>query len=368
MTRIFSVFFILFCLSSVCCCADDLIKDYKEHLNLNKIENLKENLPKDTISILDKINFDLKNPLSLLITPNKIFEIIIEILKQKISRPFAAAMSCLGISVLCSVFSEMGELKKMKLGIILKSASACAAASFIAVPVLNIVSGAILTTKCVSNFVLCLAPVMAGSAVLAGKPIFAAVSGSAAAFACQSMFSWVQNFIEPVIKVLLGLSVSMSVSSEISFSKLFDIFYKIIKWMLTITGIIFAFSVSLQKKIAAPLDFAACKGFKFTAGLVPIIGSYIGDASESIRACYEIIKTSIGAFGVLAFFFTFLPCILECGIWIFSLFICEFFCEIFAVGNLSNSVRACRKIITVVFSVIIFCFVTFIIASGILTS
>ncbi|MEE1492123.1 MAG: stage III sporulation protein AE, partial [Massilioclostridium sp.] len=53
------------------------------------------------------------------------------------------------------------------------------------------------------------------------------------------------------------------------------------------------------------------KATKFMVGsFIPVVGGAISDALNSVQGCLGLMKSSIGAFGILACVFTFLPAIL----------------------------------------------------------
>jgi hypothetical protein len=348
------------------CFAEDSSDYYIEQFEINDIKKLKDNLPDDTVKILENLKFDLRKPNISAITPEKIFAIVLDSLKLKFSLPMRVIAPCIGAVILCAIISNVAEFKNLQISKISTIASTCACVVCIVLPITNSISSIVLAIKTASNFILCLAPVLVGISVCAGKPVTATVLGSSMVFASNSIFLWLQNFIEPVSKILLGIAISGSVCSGMNFKKLFDVFYRILKWILFSISSIFALAISLQKVISIPVDNASCKGLKLATGLTPIIGSCLGDAAETIRACATVLSSGVGAFGVISVFLIFLSPVLECCTWIFSISLCEFFSGIFEIENLVNLMSSCRKVITIVLVSTIFSFVIFLISAGIL--
>jgi hypothetical protein len=356
---------ILFCFCSFCF-AENNDNDYLEQSRINRVEELKENLPPDVIKILRQLKFDLGRPCVPAITPENLFGIVFDLLKTKLLTPMRVITPCMGVVALCAIISNVAEFKNLKLNEILKVSGSCVCVGCVVLPIIKTVSAVLLALKTASNFILCLAPVLTGISVCAGKPVTAAAIGSSMIFAGNSVFLWLQNFLEPTIKVFLGIAISSSISKVINFKKLFDISYQVIKWLLIFASSIFALAVSLQKTVTVPIDNASCKGLKLAAGLTPIIGSCLGDAAETIRACSAVLGSSVGVFGIASVFFIFLPPIIECCTWMFSVSICEFLSGIFEIENITNLMGACRKVVNLMFAIIIFSFVIFLISSGIL--
>jgi stage III sporulation protein AE len=342
-------------------------KEYKEQFEIIGALELEKNIPEEVKKILENLKFNIYKPSASAIEPKAIFEILINNFRKKMEIPIGTIMPCLGISILCALISAVSSSENLKTTEIFRLSCACAASAVIILPISETISFSAATIKCASNFILCFAPVLAGASICSGMPISAAVSSSSVIFASQTAFAWAQNFIEPIMKIFLGTSILTAISPRIGFKKLFDVLYSNLKRLLIGISSVFAIIVSIQKTISVPSDALACKGLKLAVGLTPIIGSSIGDAAEAIRSCAMILKSGIGAFGIISVFLVFMPSVIECCVWIFSLGICEFLSVILEADEISGLIKSCRKTISAMLAIVIFCFFAFFTAAGGLT-
>ena len=74
--------------------------------------------------------------------------------------------------------------------------------------------------------------------------------------------------------------------------------------------------LSVQTAVNAQVDAAAGKAAKLalTTG-VPIVGGALGDAVTAIQNSVHIVKSGVGAFGILAALCLFAPAMIQCALW-----------------------------------------------------
>jgi len=67
---------------------------------------------------------------------------------------------------------------------------------------------------------------------------------------------------------------------------------------------------------ASAADTAAAKGTRFViSGAVPVVGGAISDAIGTIANCVTIVRSSVGAFGIIAGLFILLPPVITALLW-----------------------------------------------------
>ena len=124
--------------------------------------------------------------------------------------------------------------------------------------------------------------------------------------------------------------------------------------------------LALQSIISTAADGAGTKAAKFVvSSFVPVVGGALSDALTTVQGCIKLLKSGVGAFGLLAAAFIFLPVILQCCLWILSLNLCAGFGDIFALKEISGLLRACCRVLETMLA-IIFCCMTIMIVSTVL--
>ena len=87
--------------------------------------------------------------------------------------------------------------------------------------------------------------------------------------------------------------------------------------------------MALQTSVSAAADTAATKSAKYLLGsFIPVIGSAVSDAVMAARGCIDLVKTSVGGFGILAAAIIFLPALLQAVAWYVVLTLGMFVCEL----------------------------------------
>lgn len=123
------------------------------------------------------------------------------------------------------------------------------------------------------------------------------------------------KFIVPLLYVYLCLSILNSAIGEDILKKLSSFVKWLITWLLKIVLYIFTGYISITGVIGGSADASMVKATKLAiSGSVPVIGNILSDASETILVSAGIMKSTAGAYGVLAIVATWIGPFLEMGI------------------------------------------------------
>ena len=85
-------------------------------------------------------------------------------------------------------------------------------------------------------------------------------------------------------------------------------FYKAVKWVLSIVMTIFVSLLTIQNLIGVAADNAGTKAVKFAvSNFIPVVGGALSDAYTTVQSCVKVLKSGVGAFwdsGSGSYFFT----------------------------------------------------------------
>ncbi len=240
------------------------------------------------------------------------FQGVSRMLRDKLSAPLKALAALLGICVLSRLagcFDEEGAA-----GIVqLIGAAACGVV--MAGPVLGIISGCQAVAKAAAGFLTAAVPVYAGLLAASGNPITGSGYSLLAMGAGGAIPVVICGFLLPLVQVYLGVSVATAVSGA-KLNKLAGWVYSLGKWVLAMAVTLFTGILSVQTAVNSQADAATAKAAKLALSTgVPIVGGALGDALGAIQNSVHMVKSGVGAFGVLAAVCIFLPAILECVLW-----------------------------------------------------
>lgn len=146
-----------------------------------------------------------------------------------------------------------------------------------------------------------LMPSMVTAISISGAPTTATLHYASTMFAFDLIITLINRVMFPFTYIYIAIiTVNAAISNDILL-KLADF----IKWCVTgtlkiiVTG--FITYVSISGAISGKADIFAIKTTKFIVSTtVPVVGSIISDASESILVGASVIKNSIGIFGIFA--------------------------------------------------------------------
>ena len=282
---------------------------YQEQLEESGAGELMDSLPQETQELLRQLGIEGVDwqPLSA-VEPQSFFEQMASLAAGELPQPLAAAASIGGVLLLCSLAGGMKiSFGERQLGSVISVTGTLCACAVIAPPVISCIQQTSQLIEGAGAFLLAGVPVLAGLMIACGQPvsasgwtIFLLAAGNAVSFLSSVV-------LLPVMNIFLGLSLASSVSPEIRLDSLCSAVAKTVRWVLVLVVTIFTGLLSAQSMISASADGAAVKAGKMLAGFVPVVGGLLGDAMGTVQSCVKLLKSGVGAFGLLAALCLFLP-------------------------------------------------------------
>lgn len=211
-----------------------------------------------------------------------------------------AAGTCLSLIAVVMLLSITGQLSKMSERIINLLTALClglmmfrSANSFIQLGTETITQ--------ISDYGKLLLPSLTAAAAANG-----ATTTSAALYAGTFLFvtiltTLISKCIVPVVYIYMALCIaSCAIPNDV-----FKSLKQFTKWLATwsIKTVLYVFSgyMGITGAISGSVDAAAIKATKLTiSGAVPVVGSVLSDASETILVSAGIMKNSVGVYGLIA--------------------------------------------------------------------
>lgn len=146
-----------------------------------------------------------------------------------------------------------------------------------------------------------LLPVMTGAMAASG-----AAASSAALYTSTAAFdavlgSLIGKILVPTVYVFLVLSIAAAATSEEMLKKLRDLVKWLMSWSLKTLLYIFTGYMGITGVVSGATDAAALKATKLTiAGMVPMVGGILSEASDAVLVGAGVVKSAVGVYGLLA--------------------------------------------------------------------
>lgn len=167
----------------------------------------------------------------------------------------------------------------------------------------------------ISAFSDVLLPVMVSAATASGSLTGAGAAYTLAAFFSSVIIKFCNSVLVPVVYAYLALATADSVLQQKQLKPIRELLGWITEKGLRCVVYIYTGLLTITGLLTSGVDSAALKATKLTiSGAVPVVGSIISNASETVLSSAAVLKNTIGAFGMLAVLAIFLVPFLEIGI------------------------------------------------------
>lgn len=273
-----------------------------------------------------------------------------DMLRQKAQEPFKLLGALCGAILLCALANGISPDSGLK-GVVSAVGALCAA-GICAASICGIVEDALDVLSAAANFMLVFIPSFAGIAAALGY-IGTASAINTAVVAASQLFSQIcVNLIAPLCSIILGFSIAGAVHPELKTDKAGEVVKKFTVWGLSLIMTVFMGVLSVQTAVVSQTDGATIKTAKFLVSQgVPIIGGTISDAVGTVGGGLEILKSSVGTYGIIAAAAIILPitATLLCYLAVFSL--AEAAAEMFDIKPLATLSKSCAQIMSIILAV-----------------
>lgn len=157
------------------------------------------------------------------------------------------------------------------------------------------------TVQDIADYSACFLPVMASATMMSGG-----ISSGSALYAGTVLFSeilmqLISKLLIPAVIVYLLIAMAEAALSNQMLSELLELVGWLISKSLRILMYIFIGYISVTGVLSGTSDAATVKATKAAiSGMIPVVGSIVSDASESLLASATMLKSAVGVFGMLA--------------------------------------------------------------------
>lgn len=347
----------------------DLIDEYyKEQLELSGAKSLWDELPSETKNSLINFgieDFDWKSINSL--KPESVFNELARIAKSKSSLPVKTIIHIVGIILLCALMEGMKiSFSDNTLSGIIGVVSVLCICLVIINPVVNCIASTAKIIKIAAMFMLCYIPIITGLMIASGQSFSATSYNALMVWVSEIIAQISSELLVPILNVFLSLSIVSSLSSKMNFKGISNTAMTVFKWMLGCVMTIFVAVLGLQTIVGSSADGVGIRTTKFMINsFVPVVGSALGEALGAIQGSVRLLKSGVGAFGLIAIGFVFIPPLIECILWILSLNICAAIGDVFNLKTISDLLRSTSKVVGLIVAITL-CIMTILIVSTVI--
>lgn len=330
-------------------------------------DELIDSLPQSTKELLNELGLDDVNIYSLNnLSFEKIIEIIKLLAKDNYKTPFSITATVIAIMLLCAVLQSFRDSLKSNAmqEVISVVATLCITASLLS-PSMKLISDSVETIKNASGFMLAYIPIALGVLAYCGQGVSGSTYYSFMVFACQAITQVSSKIVVPFLNLFLGISISSSLTNKVNLSPFCTSLSKITKWVLAFAMTIFSGLLSFKTIIATSFDSISTRAVRFTlSSFVPIVGTALSEAYKTVQSSVKMLRSGMGVIVIFAIAVVFLPIVIRCLVWLFSLSLCKSFGEIVNLPQPCRLLSGLSSVISTILAVLLCIMAVYIISTA----
>ncbi|MBQ6067800.1 MAG: hypothetical protein IJK89_13400 [Clostridia bacterium] len=213
------------------------------------------------------------------------------------------------------------------------------------------------------DFILCLVPAFTGVIGMAGNPVLALSWGGAVLAFAETVGAFFAKFVPAAGALGAALCASANLNAETDLSGAAKLAAKAVTSAMGFVAGIFTAVLTIKDVIAGAADTVGMKGLKFVIGQsVPVVGSAVADALNSVAAGLTLLRDTAGAFAVLALFLIDLVPVLRLILWKLSFRLIAAAAGVFGAKRAAELTEGLNSLLSVILAAVCFNSAVFIIA------
>lgn len=274
---------------------------------------LLENLPPEAREFADEMGGDLKISDLITLPPEKFFDGILSIAKNSLKKPVITFMTSMAVIMICAIAESFrAGMGGEESATVFSLVGTLAVAGTVLPVVVSCVEATRETIGTFATFIFSYIPILTGVIAASGKPLSASTYNMFVFMGCQMAAGFITTVVLPLIFAYLALCIVGSVMPKVDLEPISSGIKSAVTWVLGLLLSLFVGVMSVQSIVAGAGDSATSKAAKFVIGsFVPVAGGAISDAFSAAQGCINLLRTSLGGFGVIIAAVTFLPLILR---------------------------------------------------------
>ena len=261
----------------------------------------------------------------------------IETVAPSLTEAAATCVSLIGISVLLSCAKNISGTTAKTVNLV----GTVIVSSVLLQSSHSLIQLGVETVGQISDYGKLLIPVMSGAMAAQGS-----VAASTALYTGTVIFnailsSAISNLLAPLLYIYLLFSIANAATSDTTSGKLRDFIKWLTTWGLKISLYIFTGYMGITGVVSGSADAVRLKATKLTiSGMVPVVGSILSDASESILVGAGIMKNTVGVYGLLVILALWIEPFLTIGLQYLLLKATVAICETFDTKDVSGVIKS----------------------------
>lgn len=339
--------------------------DYTAQLEASGADKLYNELPEETAdymreSGINDVNYNSFTEINLATVINS----VLSMTQNEIKSPFAAAGFMIAMLILASFIKGGENSLKSPLSPTVGTVMSVAISVTLIVPVIDLINDIAQVVDAACTFTEAFSPVFIGIILANGQTATAAGYSSFLFGAVELSTICVGELIVPLLKIFLALSCVCAISTNVKIDAFIAFFEKNAKWLLGFLAVLLSGILGISGVISASADNVTARTAKFViSGSVPVVGGAVSDAYLTIKSGMTLLRNSVGAFGIIAMAYIYLPMIIRTVLWNLVLEIGLMICEALQLDSINKLLKSVSGMVSLMLGLLVFSMFLLIIGS-----
>ena len=333
----------------------EMWETYAQQAASSGAADLPGQLPRNVQALLDSLEIDLLDPTSYgQLEFGRMAQMLTDLLYQQAAGPKQTMGMLLAVVLFCALFSGLdGAVGGLSLRRTYQGVAVLAAGGAVLTPLFALFSQVWESIQQVTVFLTAYVPVYGAVLMMGGKAVSAASYQTTLLAAIQVLLWMVRGVVFPCLLVSLALGCTGAVAEGFCLDRFSGIVHKSTLWIMGLFCTLFAGLLSIQQMVAAAGDSLSGRVVKFSlSSFVPVVGGVLSEAYNTVVGCGTLLRSTIGAFGLLSVALVVLPPLLSCVCWNVGLHLAGATAAMFGLDPLEKLCRTAAGAVRVLIAVL----------------
>ena len=317
---------------------------------------LVDKVPEEAKDLMDRMGMEGIGGTVEGFTPRGLAQAAWDTVRSSFGAPGRLLVSLTGILVLCAMLESFGATftsggVETVFGVVVT----VFISSIIIDPIVACVVDAREVIQDFALFILSFIPVFAGVVSASGQPMTGTAYNLFVFWMCQVTAQLVTAVFLPLLCAYLALSLISVVCPGLKLGGFIGGIKTFVTWSLGLILTVFIGLMSVQSVVASGGDSIAAKTTKFFIGsMIPVVGGALSDLFAAAQGCIQLVKGTLGAFGIAVTALTFLPVLVRNGAWYLTLQLGGLVSELLGLPQITRLLKALSSTIGIILAVLLY--------------
>ncbi len=206
----------------------------------------------------------------------------------------------------------------------------------------------------IEKFMQAFIPVFAGIISVSGKPVSAFTYSGILLGTIQFMSYIIGYAIFPLVGIYFAFSIISNATGIGNLNSIAKTVQTVILWTLGLILTVFVGMLTIRSFVASSADSVTLRAGKYVVGsFVPIVGGAISESIGVLQGSLSLIKSAVGAFGIVAIIIMVLPAMISLLATMLALKLAKIISDIFSSKLISDFLTASGFVLNLLMSIIL---------------